>query len=264
MDTAPFLRVIDSADISAREYRAARKMLDRVSDQGSIFLEQDEACALFGVTSWGDVRRILHGLQDAGVIHFHTNRRAYVTFRAESAQPRAEKAQQRADSAQPEPPETLKNRAESAQPRAEKAQPRADSARAYRLTNTGRQAKDILPKPEGGVGETPEPEVADGEQERSKALLMEPEVGLDDALATQLANAYPFVEIRRQVFRFLRDRKIGSVKSAGVLRSRLARKYAATVTETDRASPLWARYGDAPAGVAAADESGEYAAFVIQ
>ncbi len=262
MDTAPFLRVIDSADISAREYRAARKMLDRVSDQGSIFMEQDEACALFGVTSWGDVRRILHGLQDAGVIDFHTNRRAYVTFRAESAQPRAENAHRRADSAQSEGPQKLKNRAESAQPRAENAHRRADSAHAPRLTNTGRQAKEILPDPEGGLGETPEP--VESEQQQSKALLMEPEIGLDPTMAAQLAGQYRFEEIRRQAFRFLRDRQAGSVKSAGVLKSRLARKFAATVTETDRASPLWAKYGDAPAGNAAADDPGEYAAFVIQ
>ncbi len=267
MDTAPFLQVIDDADITAREYRAARKMLDRVSDQGSIYLEQDEACTLFGVTSWGDVRRILHGLKSAGVIAFHTNRRAYVTFcRAESAQPRAEKAQPRADSAQNEQPERLKNRAESAQPRAEKAQPRADSARAYRLTNTGRQAnKESLPEPERGVGETSEPQpINEAERQRSMGLLMEPEIGLDATLATQLAGEYQFEQIRRQVFRFLRDRKAGTVKSAGVLRSRLARNFAATINETDRASPLWAKYGDPPAEDSAGNQPGKYDSFVIQ
>ncbi len=266
MDTAPFLRVVDSADITPREYRAARKMLDRVSDQGSIYLEQDEACALFGVTSWGDVRRILHGLKGAGVIDFHTNRRAYVTFcRAESVQPRAEKAQPRAESAQNDEPETLKNRAESAQPRAGNAHRRAESARAYRLTNTGRQAKEILPEPEGGLGETPEPEADDeAERQHSKALLMEPEIGLDDTLATQLAADYPFEQVRRQVFRFLRDRRAGTVKSAGVLRSRLARNFAATINETDRASPLWAKYGDPPAEDSAGNQPGKYDSFVIQ
>ncbi len=251
MSYADFLDNIENADITLREYRAARRMLDRVSDQGTLYLEREDACTLFGVNSWADVRRILGALKEAGVIDCHTNKRAYVLFmtpemRAESVHPRAENAHTRADSAQPESIPESEPRAESAHPRAENAHPRAesargctDSARAYRLRQANRQANDNPPKPEGGMGEA---EPADDEQARSVALLEDPEIGLDHTMASGLAQTYPFEEIRKQVFRFVRDRQAGTVKSAGVLGSRLKRKFAASVTDRDRTSELWCRH----------------------
>jgi hypothetical protein len=68
-------------------------------------------------------------------------------------------------------------------------------------------------------------------------------VGLDPATAAELAREYPLAEILRQVARYRRDLADGSVRSPMVLRRRLARRYAATVTDADRASALFMRHG---------------------
>jgi hypothetical protein len=198
-------------------------MLDRISDQGTLYLERQEACDLFGTGTWNDARRILGELKKKGVIECHTNNRAYVIFCAESAHPRAEIAHPRADS----------------------AYRCAESARANRQAN--RQANhspvDSLPsKPEEGSGETA-PDAAD--QDRSVALLTDPDVRLDPKLAKALAAQYQFDEIRRQVFRLIRDLGTGKVKHPNAIKARLAKRFAATITEQDRASPLWARHATA-------------------
>jgi len=253
VDYARILASIENANITPREYRAARRMLDRATDQGILFLERADAYDMFGTNTWGDVRRMLGALRDAGLLAFHTNECAYVNFcRAESAQPRADSAQSRADSARDEQSPADPPRAESAQPRADSAQPRAESARGAtpnkELNTAIRQAiqihTDCQPDslPEEGVGETTAPSLA--EQARSIALLTDPAVGCDPRLAAALAAAHPFGEIRRQAFRYLADLARGRVRSPAVLRRRLDEHFAAAITERDRASPLWARHPD--------------------
>lgn len=242
IDYEGILANIESADLSLREYRAARRMLDRISDQGTLYLERDEACKLFGTGTWNDARRILGELRKAGVIECHTNNRAYVIFCAESAHPRA-------DSAQSEAPAEEGQCAESAHPRAGIAHPRADSAyRCAESARANRQANNIpldsLPsKPEEGSGETTAPDAA--QQQRSVALLTDPDIRLDQELAKALAARYEFDEIRRQVFRLMRDLGTGKVKHPNAIKARLAKRFAATITDQDRASPLWARHATA-------------------
>ena len=257
MDYARILDQIEQANITPREYRAARRMLDRATDQGILFLERADAYDLFGTNTWGDVRRMLTALRDAGLLDFHTNDCAYVNFcRAKSAQPRADSAQPRAESARDGSAGGCSSRAESAQPRADSAQPRADSARGAapnkELNTAIRQAIQIHPdslpdsQPEEGSGETtaPSPAPDPAEQARSIALLTDPAVGCDPRLAAALAAAHPFAEIRRQIPRYLADLARGRVRSPAVLRRRLDGHFAAIITANDRASPLWARHPD--------------------
>jgi hypothetical protein len=96
------------------------------------------------------------------------------------------------------------------------------------------------------------------------ALLMDPDVGLDQTLAITLAQTYPFEQIRRQVFRLVRDRAAGKVKSPGAITARLARSFAATITEQDRASPLWARHATADDQPPQPDAAGAYADLILQ
>ena len=187
MDYARILQHIDDTDLTLREYRAARRLLDRASDQGTVYLDQQQTCDLFGTGTWGDARRILYALKTKGLITCTTNGAAYVKFLAEPAPARAE----------------------TAQPRAEIAHQCADSARPaapYKELNTAiRQAiqihADCQPdsQPEEGLGETSRIDPA--EQARSQALLTDPAIGCDPRLAAALAAAHPFGEIRRQVFR---------------------------------------------------------------
>lgn len=77
IDYEGILTNIESADLSLREYRQPGACWI-VSPIRMLYLERDEACALFGTGTWNDARRILGELKKAGVIECHTNNRAYV------------------------------------------------------------------------------------------------------------------------------------------------------------------------------------------
>lgn len=263
----------------------AGDLLDRVSNQWTLFLSREEACAVCGVTNWASARRSLNRLKDAGLIGLHTNMQAYVYFleppadepdRAESARSRAETAREEADDLT-EPRQNCapprRNRAD----RAEIARQRAESARLPRDQGSrdwDREGISLpIPDPvvlEGDAGETaPDAPKVRGraqkrrgetippaEQARSVRLLTDPKVGLGEQAALQTAQGYPFEEIRRQVFRYLRDRADGKAHSPGCIPQRVAqpKRFPATITEEDRASPLWARHADADDHDAEAEE----------
>ena len=114
------------------------------------------------------------------------------------------------------------------------------------------------PNLEGGAGGNPETEpkrrgsaqkrrgeaIPPAEQARSVRLLTDPEVGLGERNALQVAEQYPFAAVRAQVFRYLRDHADGKARSAGCIPQRLAqpKRVPAAVTEADRAGPLWQRH----------------------
>ena len=66
-DTA--LRQIEDAELSATEYRAARRLLDLAQrNAGVVQLEPVDAAQLCGVISWAAARRILAAIDTAGVV----------------------------------------------------------------------------------------------------------------------------------------------------------------------------------------------------
>lgn len=75
-------------------------------------------------------------------------------------------------------------------------------------------------------------------------LLTDPEVGLYPKLAGDVAERYGFREIAAQVFRFLRDRNAGSVRSPGCIPQRLAKRgqFAAEMEIDDFETDLWRRH----------------------
>lgn len=256
MDAA-ILGIIERADLSAVEYRAARRLLDRVSDQWTVFLDRDAACAVCGVTTWAAARRILARLQEAGVATVHTNNCAYVTFC------RAETDHQRAETARPAAAEPLEPRQNGSQARQNGAiRAETDHRRAVLAhlpkdqdqERRGRKIDPILSSPalEGGAGETAPKRIDPDEQARSVAMLTDPKVGLYLRLAEQTAERFGFVEIAAQVFRYLRDRAAGKVRSPGCIPQRLARagQFAAEMEIGDYEHPLWLRYAsEAEAGL---------------
>ena len=69
-DTA--LRQIEDAELSATEYRAARRLLDLAQrNAGVVQLEPVDAAQLCGVISWAAARRILAAIDTAGVVTCH-------------------------------------------------------------------------------------------------------------------------------------------------------------------------------------------------
>lgn len=81
------IRQIDGADLSAALYRAARRLLD-VAPTGHAKLTKERANELCCTTSDGATRRLLGGLQAAGIIHYSTNGFVYVDFTAWTPTPK--------------------------------------------------------------------------------------------------------------------------------------------------------------------------------
>ena len=80
MQTA--IRQIDTADLSAAQYRAARRLLDVAGQTGHVKLTKSHANERCATTTDGATRRLLGGLQAAGIIHYSVNGFVYVDFTA--------------------------------------------------------------------------------------------------------------------------------------------------------------------------------------
>jgi hypothetical protein len=196
---------------------------------------------------------------------------------------RAETARERAETARAEPEDLTEPRQNCAPPRrnradrAEIARQRAETARTPRKDQDQDQQQEgrIDPSypavdPSGGAGGTETaPEVRasaqkrrgtrpddqpaapagpqhipPAEQARSVRLLTDPEVGLYPKLAGDAAERYGFREIAAQVFRYLRDRAAGQVRSPGCIPQRLAKpeQFPAQLEADDLEHDLWLRH----------------------
>jgi hypothetical protein len=111
----------------------------------------------------------------------------------------------------------------------------------------GREIDDptYLPGGSGGAGQKQSNSgpADDEERQRSFALLTDSEVGLDKSSAAVLAQRYRFEAIKAMVFRFVRDRDAGTVRSAAIITTRFSKSYApGPVLRSDRESALWRRH----------------------
>lgn len=80
-------------------------------------------------------------------------------------------------------------------------------------------------------------------QQRAFALLTDGEIGLDAGTAATLATRHTWEELRGQVFRFVRDRAAGTVRSPAIIATRLKRAYPpGPVLAEDRTTDLWRRH----------------------
>lgn len=81
------------------------------------------------------------------------------------------------------------------------------------------------------------------ELERAVALLMDPDgLGLDDQTARRWAKGVPFALVRAHVFRLLEERKKRPNIGIAVLRTRLQKRWTASVSDASKSHPLWNRY----------------------
>ena len=88
------LTAINQADLPASTRANAFALLSCVHpDNGFVCLEWTEVAELFRLASVRSARRHLTAMKDAGLIHYSTNARVYVTFELFSARGRAEIAQ---------------------------------------------------------------------------------------------------------------------------------------------------------------------------
>ncbi|MGD9729254.1 MAG: hypothetical protein AB7V39_23165 [Nitrospiraceae bacterium] len=84
MDQSPVekaIHQIDQADLTAAQYRAARRLLD-IAQAGHVKLTKERVNERCATTSDGATRRLLGGLQQAGIIHYSVNSFVYIDFTA--------------------------------------------------------------------------------------------------------------------------------------------------------------------------------------
>ena len=80
MNYPTILAAIERADLTCAEYRLARRLLDRCSNQWTVHLSSEEACEVCGVVSWPGAKKLLNKLKACGLIRVHTNNYAYIAF----------------------------------------------------------------------------------------------------------------------------------------------------------------------------------------
>jgi hypothetical protein len=234
------------------ETRATALRLLRVAhpDNGHVAISKQEACELAGGIVWGSLQRQLGQLAKAHLIHYSTNGDGlvYCTFKAFALRLNAKNSTPNVDRIDVadqgrEEPARLDRRLNAKNSTSNVDGIDATShARTLDLTNTGRKVgRKDLPTylPEGGAGDGgPDPD----EQARSVAVLTDPDVGMWDQTARQLAARYPFENILRHVMHWAYQHEQGEVHSPMVLEARLARNTGPPIGPGSRASPLYRRH----------------------
>ena len=255
---------LDRVDIPAPVYRTAVRLLLRTHpENGYARIAYEDMPAICGTDKPETARGHLAILAKHDLLTYRRNGAWNVIWhdpadesrggRAESSAPRAPSSAGRAESAPGRAdgePGDLTGDNESRGQRAQSSVPRAESVPGRALPHT--RPSEGLPIQEGRKegdpslpslpdAREPDPETAT-DIERSVALLADPDIGANEAFARTLAVAYPFAEIRRQVFRLRRDLASGGAKSWGALATRLKNHWPATITDADKDSELWARH----------------------
>lgn len=239
----------------APETRTTALRLLRIAhpENGHVAISKQEACELAGGIVWGSLQRQLGQLAKAHLIHYSTNGDGlvYCTFKAFVLHANAKNSTSNVEQIdvadqEREAPARLDRRLNAKNSTSNVDGIDATShARALDLDldlNTGKKVgRKDLPTylPSGGAGDGgPDPD----EQARSVALLTDPDVGMWEQTARQLAARYPFENILRHVMHWAYQFGQGDVTSAMVLEARLARAQGPPIGPGARASPLYRRH----------------------
>jgi DNA-binding transcriptional ArsR family regulator len=263
---------LDAANITAQQWRTARRLLDRTHpENGYARVTYDDMERIVESTSQATVRGHLAALAAAGLITYKRNSAIHIYWhidapaaspaRAESSVVRAESSAPRAPEppAEPEPePAASPARAESSVVRANCSVPRAESsvvrAASLKATTTSRQAGiDPASQPAGEAGGKPQPqppktpsEPLSETQQRSLAMLTDPAIGLDQPAALRIARKHAHGIVLVQCCRYLRDVAAGKVDGPGVIGYRLSRAYGGSILPQDHRTAFWERHGERP------------------
>jgi hypothetical protein len=250
---------LDRAELPAAIYRTGRRLLD-LTQPGDLYVRvgYSQMETICDTTSQNTVRGHLVALANAGIITYRRNDAIHIMWHdgSDAIAGRSKRSQHDQKDRSTISEEDVDGEPETG-PRSqgdqidrstrEKIAGRSKRSQGDHPLGIGREGIDLdpnpgidpnqptHPNPEGGVGET--------DAERSVALLTDPEVGVSEQRARQLALRFTLAAIREQVFQFLRDRQAGRVHSPGVIGTRLERGYApGRIQESDRASPVWERH----------------------
>ena len=260
---------LDGADLTAQQWRTARRILDRTHpENGYARLSYEEMAVIVESESQPTVRGHLAALAAAGLITYKRNSAVHVYWHIDARVPRAESSVARADCSvarAPEPPVApvalepeTPARAESSVVRANCSVPRAKSSvvrtASLKATTTSRLAglDTTASQPAGkGFGENqPQPPTAPASapltetQQRALAMLVDPAIGLDEPAALRIARKFGYGMVLTQCCRYLRDVAADKVDGPGVIGFRLSKSYGGSILPADHRTAFWERHGE--------------------
>lgn len=255
-----FDQIVDTR-LPSSTMRLALKLLRLVDQTGSLCLDWEEILNLTGgVTNRGSVRRHLISLKQAGIITYATNGHVLLAFCAyegcaldigQASETISARGFPCADAREWEH-ESVEHRVPA------RRNQRAD-ARKMENRRAGFRAQSPLTPPsvclsvDQSLHEQTNKHVVSfhkeaptlEEQERSFRLLTDPEVGIEQQQARQLAGKHHFGWIEKHVFAYQADRERGKAQGTGALIHRLVSKWSTgALTNADRDSALYARHHD--------------------
>ena len=241
----------------------ALALLDRAHPyNGHITITWESLCDLWGLTSIGVARRYLGRISQAGIIHYTTNQWVYATFRAWPPDENGawELPNQRVGTTETargdylsDSDEELKRRVGTTERRVGTTERRVESTEsargvylksAYKELNERMNESSFNPK----------------EVDQSFAILTDPEIRMSRAKAEEIANAYPFEDIRAFCCDFVAEGKRPG-KDAGLIAYWLE---AAETVPPLMHNDLWQRHRT-PVEIAEAERAeAEAAAYLAQ
>jgi hypothetical protein len=276
------LEHLDGAEITAQQYRTARRILDRTHpDNNYARLSYEQMAEIVETDSDATVRGHLAALAAVGLITYRRNSAVHVYWHApqpaEPAAPaspaRAESSVVRAESSAaraPEPPAEPEPAAPASPARAESSVVRAESSAArakssvvrtasLKAITTGRLAglDTTASQPAGRGAGKPQPptpsEPLTDEQQASVAMLTDSAIGLDLVAAERIARRYAKGLVLAHCCRYLRDLAAGKVQGPAVIGHRMGKAYGASILPAAHRTAFWQRHGQQQA----ADDGGE-------
>jgi len=189
----------------------ALALLDRAHPyNGHITITKESLCDLWGLVNWGSAQRYLGRIAQPGIIHYTTNRWVYVTFRAwpptENGAPSL--PNRRVGSTEMRVGSTVFDSDENPNWRVGSTEMRVGSTESVRGVYQKSAYKELNER----KNESLIPE----EVNQSIAVLTDPEIRMSRVKAEEIANAYPFKEIRAFCCNFVAEgRRAG--KDAGLI-----------------------------------------------
>lgn len=242
---ATALQQIEVAELSAAQYRTARRLLDRAGHDGQLLLSLDEALTIAGTTALGTLRGHLIALARAGILRYSNARGALlvgflawpvITQRANLITPRSNVITQRANlitprsQMEPTEPNDELNRAPDDQNRASHDQNRApddqicspdDHLGGIKGGLVGWIDHSLIPSEESNQPTNPiTPNLEGGPKpdpvEHALSLAMLAAAGVAPVAAKAIADAHPFALVQRAVG-FWWDNREAKFKSPGII-----------------------------------------------
>lgn len=232
---AAALAQIEAAEFTPKTLLAAKRLLAAADQRtGSLKANREQAGKILGTGSWGATRRMLVAIKKSGLIHYSTNELVYVDFCAWPSRGAESDLQRSKSDLERSPDDDREGDGRALEitfrsPEIEKRAPEITSdpstythASAHDGSEVGRYIQTLnpdLPEDQYLPTASPETEKLTPEQQRSFAMLTDPDVGMIRGNALKCARLHTFSYIVKQTATWYVSRR---ERGAGALLKRLS------------------------------------------